>query len=68
MQLLKDETAKVAVQDIIEDEQRKDASTTSEFRGRDRIVCPNCRMLLSVIETRIGECRSCHTEVKPDAN
>jgi len=60
-----DEESNVAVQDRIE----KDANPSTQQRSPllERVFCPNCRMLLSVIETRIGTCRTCHTDLNAES-
>lgn len=31
----------------------------------ERAICPRCRMLLSVFETRARTCATCHMEIEP---
>jgi uncharacterized CHY-type Zn-finger protein len=62
MPVIYDEDTDVAVRSDHEDAESEDKPSRS--RRDERIICPNCRMLLSVLETRIGKCRSCHTEVE----
>lgn len=63
-----DQDSNVAVQErpeeLLHDEQGESRSSAR----LERKICPNCRMLLSVIETRMGKCRTCHTELKAESN
>jgi len=64
-----DADASVAVQER-EDEDFDDEVRASSRRmpRLDRAICPKCRMLLSVFETRRGKCRTCHTELPGATN
>ncbi|MFO8082014.1 MAG: hypothetical protein R6V07_17170 [Armatimonadota bacterium] len=63
-----DQDSNVAVRERPE-ELTHDEQTTARTSARlEREICPNCRILLSVIETRMGKCRTCHTELKSESN
>lgn len=52
------------IDDVDEDEvDRTPRPKRGKTRALKRALCPNCRMLLSVFETRTGKCRTCHAEV-----
>lgn len=58
-----DEDTGVAVRDRMDEEYDRTDATGRRSDRLERAICPNCRMLLSVIETRIGKCRSCRKEI-----
>jgi|LSQX01.2.fsa_nt_gb hypothetical protein len=47
-----------------EDDDEREAPRKTKFR-LERAVCPRCRMLLSVVETRKGRCSTCHAVLEP---
>ena len=59
-----DDDSNVAVRERHEEDDEREVRTDRRSPRLERTICPRCRMLLSVIETRAGKCRSCKIEVE----